>query len=158
MKKILMATAALAALTTAAFATDLPNKKKAPAAAPAVAAASSSSADSLSISYGQDLGNNFGAKVDDAYGVAYTHKIDAFSIGAAISTSQDTSNTIKQNVEGQVGYSVPVGAGVSVTGKVGIGSYRCCITRCILIEGWNIARLYSRKGCISSIASQILSC
>mgnify|MGYP003344533940 FL=1 len=121
MKKILMATAALAALTTAAFATDLPNKKKAPAAAPAVAAASSSSADSLSISYGQDLGNNFGAKVDDAYGVAYTHKIDAFSIGAAISTSQDTSNTIKQNVEGQVGYSVPVGAGVSVTGKVGIG-------------------------------------
>jgi len=119
MKKILMATAALAALTTAAFATDLPNKKAAPAAPVAAAPAS---ADSLSISYGQDFVNgSFGTKSSDSYGVAYAHKIDAFSIGAAISTSQNTSNTVSQNIEGQVGYSTPLVAGVTATGKVGIG-------------------------------------
>jgi len=118
MKKILMATAAIAAFTTAAMAADLPSKKTAPAAPVAAPAAS---ADSLSFSYGQDLGNNFGAKTSDSYGVTYTHKIDAFSIGAALSTSQNTSNTVSQNIEGQVGYSTPLIAGVTATGKVGIG-------------------------------------
>lgn len=118
MKKILMATAAIAAMTTVAFASDLPNKKVAPAAP----AATATSSDTLSISYGQDFVNgSFGTKADDAYGVTYTHKIDAFSIGAAISTTNDTSNTLKQNIEGQVGYSVPLLANVTATGKVGIG-------------------------------------
>ena len=119
MKKLLLSTTvALAAMATTAFATDLPNKKAAPAAPVAAAA----SVDSLSISYGQDFVNgSFGTKSSDAYGVAYTHKIDAFSVGAAISTSQNTSNTVKQNIEGQVGYSQPLVAGVTATGKVGIG-------------------------------------
>jgi len=118
MKKILMATAAIAALTTAAMASDLPSKKTAPAAPVAAAP----SADSLSISYGQDFEvNKFGTKSSDSYGVAYTHKIDAFSVGAAMSTSQNTSNTVSQNIEGQVGYSLPLVAGVTATGKVGVG-------------------------------------
>lgn len=120
MKKLLLSTTvALAAMATAAFATDLPKKKTAPAAPVAATAAST---DSLSISYGQDFVNgSFGTKSSDAYGVAYAHKIDAFSVGAAISTSQNTSNTVSQNIEGQVGYSTPLVAGVTATGKVGVG-------------------------------------
>ena len=119
MKKLLLSTTvAVAAFATAAFATDLPSKKTAPAAPVAAAA----SADSLSISYGQDFVNgSFGTKSSDAYGVAYTHKIDALSVGAAISTSQNTSNTVKQNIEAQVGYSQPLVAGVTATAKVGVG-------------------------------------
>lgn len=121
MKNLLLSTTvALAAMATTAFATDLPNKKAAPAAP--VAAAAPASVDSLSISYGQDFVNgSFGTKSSDAYGVSYTHKIDAFSVGAAISTSQNTSNTVKQNIEGQVGYSQPLVAGVTASGKIGIG-------------------------------------
>ena len=120
MKKLLLSTTvALAAMATTAFATDLPSKKTAPAAPVAAAPAS---VDSLSISYGQDFVNgSFGTKSSDAYGVSYSHKIDAFSVGAAISTSQNTSNTVKQNIEAQVGYSQPLVAGVTATGKVGIG-------------------------------------
>jgi len=127
MKKLIISTLAVLALTTVANATDLPNKKKAPAAPAPVAAepakaAAPASNDSLTVSYGQDLGNNLGAKVDDAYGVTYTHKIGSgFSVGAAASTTQDTSNVIKQNLEAQAGYSVPAFAGVTISGKAGIG-------------------------------------
>jgi len=117
MKKLLLTTTvALAAMALTAQANDLSKKKAATASS--VAANNSS----LSITYGQDFVNgSFGTKSSDAYGVAYTHKIDAFSVGAAISTSQNTSNTVKHNIEGQVGYSQPLVAGVTGTGKIGVG-------------------------------------
>ena len=57
MKIITTAMVALLATASVAFATDLPSKKTAPAAAAAPAAVAAASTDSLSVSYGQDLGN-----------------------------------------------------------------------------------------------------
>ena len=103
--------------TTTAFATDLPNKNKAPAAP-----AAKSSVGSLSVSYGQDLGNNFGAKVSDSYGVAYKHNLGGgLSVGAAASTSQAPGALLNQNLEAQAGYALPAIAGVTVSGKAGVG-------------------------------------
>ena len=86
MKIITTTLVALLATASVAFATDLPSKKKAPAAAGAAAAAveAVASSDSLKVEYGQDLANNFGAKVDDAYTVTYKHSIGGgFAIGPA---------------------------------------------------------------------------
>ena len=126
MKKYVISTLAVLALTATANATDLPNKKKAPAAsaAPVVAAAAAavSSSDSLTVSYGQDLGTNFGAKVDDSYSVAYKHNLGlGFSASGVASTTQAPNADLKQNVEGQFGYALPEIAGVVVSGKAGIG-------------------------------------
>ena len=119
-KYILTAAAVLAA--TAAYATDLPSKKAAPVAAAAPAAAAKTSDDSLSVSYGQDLGTNFGSKVDDAYTVSYKHNIGGgFSAGAQASTTQAPNANLKQNLEAQVGYALPAMYGVVVSGKGGIG-------------------------------------
>ena len=121
MKNFITTTMALLALTVAANATDLPSKAKAPAA-PVAAAAPAASNDSLTVTYGQDLGNNFGAKVDDAYGVTYKHNLGAgFSVSGAASTTQAPSALVKQNLEAQVGYALPAFAGVAVSGKVGVG-------------------------------------
>jgi hypothetical protein len=121
MKNFITTTMALLALTVAANATDLPSKAKAPAA-PVAAAAPAVSNDSLTVTYGQDLGNNFGAKVDDAYGVTYKHNLGAgFSVSGAASTTQAPSALVKQNLEAQVGYALPAFAGVAVSGKVGVG-------------------------------------
>jgi hypothetical protein len=121
MKNFITTTMALLALTVAANATDLPSKAKAPAA-PVAAAAPVASNDSLTVTYGQDLGNNFGAKVDDAYGVTYKHNLGAgFSVSGAASTTQAPSALVKQNLEAQVGYALPAFAGVAVSGKVGVG-------------------------------------
>lgn len=115
MKKYIVIAAMLA--TTTAFATDLPNKNTAPAAP-----AAKVSSDSLSVTYGQDLGTNFGAKVDDAYGVSYKHNIGGgLSVGAAASTTQAPSSQLNQNLEGQVGYALPAMAGVTLSGKAGVG-------------------------------------
>ena len=119
MKNTLLATVASFAIATAAMATDFP-KKTTPAAP---VAASAASVDSLSISYGQDfvLGE-FGTKDKDTFGATYTHKFDGgLSAGAAISTSQSEGALLKQNIEAQAGYSVPVFAGLSVGGKIGVG-------------------------------------
>lgn len=103
--------------TTSAFATDLPNKNKAP-----VAPAAKSSVGSLSVSYGQDLGNNFGAKVDDAYGVAYKHNLGGgLSVGASASTTQAPGSQLNQNIEAQAGYALPAVVGVTLSGKAGVG-------------------------------------
>lgn len=124
MKKLLI-TAAVMALATSAYATDLPSKKKAPAAPAPVAAAPAAaptSADSLTVSYGQDLGTNFGAKVDDAYSVAYKHSLGGgFSVGGVASTTQAPNSLLKQNLEVQAGYALPAIYGVAVSGKVGVG-------------------------------------
>lgn len=115
MKKYIIVAAMLA--TTSAFATDLPNKNKAP-----VAPAAKSSVGSLSVSYGQDLGNNFGAKVDDAYGVAYKHNLGGgLSVGASASTTQAPGSQLNQNIEAQAGYALPAVVGVTLSGKAGVG-------------------------------------
>lgn len=121
MKTFITTTMALLALTVVASATDLPNKKAAPLP-PVAAVATAASNDSLTVTYGQDLGNNFGAKVDDTYGVTYKHNIGAgFSVSGAASTTQAPSALVKQNLEAQVGYALPAFAGVAVSGKVGVG-------------------------------------
>ncbi|NDB57354.1 hypothetical protein EB001_02710 [bacterium] len=125
MKKLIISTLAVLALTATANATDLPNKKKAPEAAKPVAAEAAKPAasnDSLSVSYGQDLGNNFGAKVDDAYGVTYKHNLGGgFSVSGVASTTQVSGALLKQNLEVQAGYALPAFSGVTVSGKVGVG-------------------------------------
>jgi hypothetical protein len=121
MKNFITTTMALLALTVAANATDLPSKKSVPTP-PVAAAAPAASVDSLTVTYGQDLGNNFGAKVDDAYGVTYKHNLGAgFSVSGAASTTQAPSALVKQNLEAQVGYALPAFAGIAVSGKVGVG-------------------------------------
>ena len=121
MKTFITTTMALLALTVAANATDLPSKKTAPTP-PVAAAAPAASADSLTVTYGQDLGNNFGAKVDDAYGVSYKHSLGGgFSVGGAASTTQVSGSQLNQNLEAQAGYALPAFSGVTLSGKVGIG-------------------------------------
>ena len=123
MKTLITTTIALLALTVAANATDLPKKNKAPAAPVATAmTAPAASTDSLTITYGQDLGNNFGAKVDDTYGVTYKHNLGGgFSVGGAASTTQVPDSKLTQNLEAQAGYALPALAGVTLSGKVGVG-------------------------------------
>lgn len=122
MKKYLVIAAVLAA--TPALATDLPNKKKAPEApaAKTEAPAPAAKTDSLTVTYGQDLGTNFGAKTSDTYGVAYKKNLGGgISVGAALSTSQAASSNLKQNIEAQVSYSLPAVYGVVVSAKAGVG-------------------------------------
>jgi hypothetical protein len=122
MKTFITTTMALLALTVAASATDLPSKKSVPTPPVAAAAPVATSNDSLKVEYGQDLGNNFGAKVDDTYGVTYKHNLGAgFAVGGAISTTQAPNALLKQNIEAQASYALPAFAGVSLTGKVGVG-------------------------------------
>jgi len=121
MKKLIITTVALL-MATSAYATDLPSKKAAPAAPAAAPAASSASVDSLTVQYGQDLGNNFGAKVDDQYTVSYKHNIgNGFSVGAQAQTTQASNALLKQNLEAQAGYALAPMYGVGLSGKVGVG-------------------------------------
>jgi hypothetical protein len=121
MKKTLLTIAALVAATSA-YATDLPNKKKAPLPTPVAAAEAPATADSLSVAYGQDLGNNFGSKVDDAYQITYKHNLGGgLSVGGMAQTTQVPGSQLNQNLEAQVGYALPAFAGVAVSGKVGVG-------------------------------------
>jgi hypothetical protein len=122
MKNILTTTMALLALTITAHATDLPSKKSVPTPPTAPVAAPAASVDSLTITYGQDLGNNFGAKADDSYGISYKHSLgNGFSVGGAVSPTQYLDNTIKATAEVQAGYALPSFSGVTLSGKVGVG-------------------------------------
>lgn len=122
MNKLIISAAVAAAMTTGAYATDLPSKKKAPAPAAAPVAAAPASTDSISVQYGQDLGTNFGSKVDDAYQVSYSHKLgDGFSVGGFAATTQASNSLLKQNVEAQVAYAAPAVYGAVLSGKVGVG-------------------------------------
>ena len=121
MNKLIISTVAVL-MATSAYATDLPSKKAAPAAPAPVATEAPASVDSLTVTYGQDLGTNFGAKADDAYQVSYKHSLGGgFSIGGVASTTQAPSSLLKQTIEAQAGYALPAIAGVVVSGKVGIG-------------------------------------
>lgn len=120
MNKLIISVAAVM-LATSAYATDLPSKKSAPLPTPAPVVAASSD-DSLTVSYGQDLGNNFGAKVDDAYQLSYKHNLGGgFSVGGMAKTTQVSGSQLNQNLEAQVGYALPAMAGVTVSSKVGVG-------------------------------------
>jgi hypothetical protein len=125
MKIITTTLVALLATASVAFATDLPSKKKAPAAAaPATAteAVAAASTDSLKVEYGQDLGTNFGAKVDDAYTVTYKHSIGGgFAIGGMAQTTQVPGSQLNQNLELQGSYALPAMYGVTLTGKASLG-------------------------------------
>jgi hypothetical protein len=123
MKNFITTTIALLALTVAASATDLPSKAKAPAAPAPVAAPAPTSNDSLTVSYAQDLGNNFGAKVDDSYSIGYTHQLGGgFSAGFLVNGVQKTDSSISGGYgEAQVGYKLPAFAGVVVGGKAAVG-------------------------------------
>ena len=125
MKIITTTLVALLATASVAFATDLPSKKKAPAAAPVAAATeavAAASTDSLKVEYGQDLGTNFGAKVDDAYTVTYKHSIGGgFAIGGMAQTTQVPGSQLNQNLELQGSYALPAMYGVTLTGKAGLG-------------------------------------
>jgi len=122
MKKLLITVAAVM-LATSAYATDLPNKKKAPVVpAPVAATEASSSTDSLTVAYGQDLGNNFGAKVDDLYQLTYSHDLGkGLSVGGMAQTTQAPSSLLNQSVEGQVGYALPAMNNITLSGKLGVG-------------------------------------
>lgn len=120
MKKTLMTAVALV-MATSAYATDLPNKKNAPAA-PAATTAAPAQTDSLTASYGQDLGTNFGSKVDDIYQLTYSHNIGGgVSVGGMAQTTQVPGSQLNQNLEAQAGYALPAFAGVVISGKAGIG-------------------------------------
>ena len=120
MKKLIISVAAVM-LATSAYATDLPSKKSAPLPTPAPVVAASSD-DSLTVSYGQDLGNNFGAKVDDAYQLSYKHNLGGgLSVGGMAKTTQVAGSQLNQNLEVQAGYALPAMAGVTLSGKVGVG-------------------------------------
>ena len=122
MKIITTAMVALLATASVAFATDLPKKKTAPAAAPVAAVEAAASTDSLKVEYGQDLGTNFGAKVDDAYTVTYKHSIGGgFAIGGMAQTTQVPGSQLNQNLELQGSYALPAIYGVTLTGKAGLG-------------------------------------
>lgn len=122
MNKLIISTVALV-LATSAYATDLPSKKKAPAApAPVAAAQAAASTDSLTAAYGQDLANNFGSKSDDVYQLTYKHNLGGgFAVGGMAQTTQVPGSQLNQNLEAQASYSLPAFAGVTATGKVGIG-------------------------------------
>ena len=120
MNKLLISVAAVM-LATSAYATDLPSKKSAPLPTPAPVAAALSD-DSLTVSYGQDLGTNFGTKVDDAYQVSYKHNLGGgLSVGGMAKTTQVSGSQLNQNLEAQLGYALPAMAGLTVSGKVGVG-------------------------------------
>lgn len=121
MKKILLTIAALA-VATSAYATDLPSKKKTPLPPVAAATEAPATTDSLSVAYGQDLGTNFGSKVDDVYQLTYKHNLGGgLSVGGMAQTTQVPGSQLNQNLEAQVGYALPAFAGVAVSGKVGVG-------------------------------------
>ena len=124
MKKLIISTLAVLALTVTANATDLPNKKKAPEAAKPVLVEKekAASVDSLSVSYGNDMAVNFGAKSSDTYSLTYKRSLGGgFSVSGVASTSQAANALLKQNLEAQVNYSMPLFAGLSVNGGVGVG-------------------------------------
>jgi hypothetical protein len=123
MKIITTALVALLASASIAAATDLPNKKAAPAApVAATEAAPAASSDSISASYGQEFDPaGYNSKQHDTFGVNYTHTMGQFTLGGAASTTQYSDNTLKQTIEAQAGYKLPSVYGVLVSGKVGVG-------------------------------------
>jgi len=122
MNKLIISTVALV-LATSAYATDLPSKKKAPVVpAPVAVSKAPASADSLTAAYGQDLANNFGSKSNDIYQLTYKHSLGGgLAVGGVVQTTQVPGSQLNQNLEAQASYSLPAFAGITATGKVGVG-------------------------------------
>jgi len=121
MKKLLI-TAAAIAFATSAYATDLPQKKAAPAAPAAAPAASADN--TISAGYGFDYTpGEFSKSTATNYSVAYTRNLGAgFSAGVAAGTSQAADQgALKQTIEAQAGYKLPVFAGFTAKAGAGIG-------------------------------------
>lgn len=121
MKKLLI-TAAAIAFATSAYATDLPSKKAAPAAPAAAPAASADN--TISAGYGFDYTpGEFSKSTATNYSVAYTRNIGGgFSAGVAAGTSQAADQgALKQTIEAQAGYKLPVFAGFTAKAGAGIG-------------------------------------
>ena len=130
MNKLLI-TAAAVVFATSAFATDLPNKKKAPAApapvaTPAAAASAASTDNTISVDTGYEAATDkygYSDRNKNTYNVTFSHNIGGgFSLGAKAGTTQAyDQGAIAQNIEGQAGYALPAFAGVALSGKVGVG-------------------------------------
>jgi len=124
MNKIVITVAAMAAATSA-YATDLPNKKKAPTppVQTVTADATQASADSLTIAYGQDFApGKFSSKTDEMYQLTYAHSLgNGFTVGGMAQTTQVPGSALNQNLEAQAGYALPAFSKVTLSGKVGVG-------------------------------------
>lgn len=121
MKKLLI-TAAAIAFATGAYATDLPNKKNAPAATAAAPAASADN--TISAGWGLDFtSGEYSKSTATNYSVAYSRNLGGgFSAGVAAGTSQAAdAGALKQTIEAQAGYKLPVFAGFTAKAGAGIG-------------------------------------
>lgn len=121
MKKLLI-TAAAIAFATGAYATDLPNKKAAPAATAAAPAASADN--TISAGWGLDFtSGEYSKSTATNYSVAYSRNIGGgFSAGVAAGTNQAANaGALKQTIEAQAGYKLPVFAGFTAKAGAGIG-------------------------------------
>ena len=122
MKKLLI-TAAAIAFATGAYATDLPNKKAAPAATAAAAPAASAD-NTISAGWGLDFtSGEYSKSTATNYSVAYSRNIGGgFSAGVAAGTNQAANaGALKQTIEAQAGYKLPVFAGFTAKAGAGIG-------------------------------------
>ena len=121
MKKLLI-TAAAIAFATGAYATDLPNKKNAPAAPAAAPAASADN--TISAGWGLDFtSGEYSKSTATNYSVAYSRNIGGgFSAGVAAGTNQAANaGALKQTIEAQASYKLPVFAGFTAKAGAGIG-------------------------------------
>ena len=122
MKKLLI-TAAAIAFATGAYATDLPNKKTAPAA-PAAAAPAASADNTISAGWGLDFtSGEYSKSTATNYSVAYSRNVGGgFSAGVAAGTNQAANaGALTQTIEAQAGYKLPVFAGFTAKAGAGIG-------------------------------------
>lgn len=122
MKKLLITAAAFVAFATGAYATDLPNKKAAPAAPAAAPAASADN--TISAGYGFDYNTgDFSKSTATNYSVAYSRNVGGgFSAGVAAGTNQAANaGALTQTIEAQAGYKLPVFAGFVAKAGAGVG-------------------------------------
>jgi len=128
MNKLLI-TAAAVVFASAAFAGDLPSKKAPPAPASVTtsgAAKAASTDNTISVDIGYEAAADkywIGDRNINTYNINYTRNIGrGFSLGAEAGTDQVyNQGAITQNIEGQVGYSLPTLAGIDLSGKAAVG-------------------------------------
>jgi hypothetical protein len=130
MNKLLI-TAAAVVFATGAFATDLPSKKKAPAA-PAVTTqaaetAAASTDTTISVDTGYEANSDkygYSDRNKAVYNISATHDLGGgvYVLGTAgTSQSQPSDGALKQTIDGSVGYKLPTFANFSLRASAGIG-------------------------------------
>lgn len=130
MNKLLI-TAAAVVFATGAFATDLPKKKKAPAAPAVTTQAAETAAASTDTTISVDTGyeaNSDKYGYDDrnkaVYNISASHDLGGglYVLGTAGTSQAEPSNgALKQTIDGSVGYKLPTFAGFSLKGSAGVG-------------------------------------